>query len=175
MTGEVPGCICITFLRFVMLQVVYLSGPSFSRMFSRTSASRGAAQCCDAFKAEVSFWCCPDRLFSFQSARGINPSIFLTDKKSGGGPLFRVGKNIFYCPLTYNGNDRSHFARSGEKYIFSSVFPPLPITAFRKGCFGHDTAVFKNIFFGNADMYLYVQICIEAESCRTCGSSPPHL
>ena len=34
-------------------------GPSFSRMFSRTPASRRAAQCCEAFKAEVSFWCYP--------------------------------------------------------------------------------------------------------------------
>ena len=37
----------------------YHLGPSSSRMFSRTPASRRAAQCCDAFKAEVSFWCYP--------------------------------------------------------------------------------------------------------------------
>ncbi len=33
--------------------------PSFSRMFSRTPVSRGTAQCCEVFKAEVSFCCYP--------------------------------------------------------------------------------------------------------------------
>ena len=74
----------------------------------------------------------------------INPSIFLTDKKSGGGPLFRVKKTFFapspitatmeailyglekniffhrYFPLTYNGiSERVFWTRSGgfQKYI----------------------------------------------------------
>jgi hypothetical protein len=39
--------------------------------------------------------------------------------------FFGWKKIFFYCPLTYNGNDRSHFGRSREKYIFSSAFSPL--------------------------------------------------
>ena len=66
-----------------------------------TPASRGAAQCRDAFKAEVSFWCCPDLLFSCQGAGGkiFTPLSFKWTKKSGVARFFGK-KKIFICKFS---------------------------------------------------------------------------
>ena len=153
-------------------------GPSFSRMSSQTSASRGAAQCRDAFKAEVSFWCCPDLLFSCQGAGGkiFTPLSFKWTKKSGVARFFgkkkfffvnfliihgirhpklrftRFTEHCFYIdflPLTYNGKDKWFFSRSPGKYIFHLHLFPLPITAFQKRPFGQNRGVLEDIFFEN--------------------------
>ena len=71
----------------------------------------------------------------FKVPGAYKPLYLSNGQKIRGWPTFSGEKNTFFCPLTYNGNDRSHFARSGEKYIFSSVFPPLPITAKKTAIF----------------------------------------
>ena len=147
-------------------------------MFCRTPASRGAAQCCDAFKAEVSFWCCPDLLFSCQGAGGKYLPLYLSNgQKKRGWPTFLARKNfifvnfliihgirhpklrftrftehcfsIDFLPLTYNGKDKWHFSRSPEKYIFHLHLSPLPITAFQKRHFGQNRGVSEDKFFEN--------------------------
>jgi len=51
-------------------------------MFSRTPASRRAAQCCEAFNAEVSFCCYSRRLFDCQGVRTSQTALHLTIQRS---------------------------------------------------------------------------------------------
>ncbi len=102
----------------------YHPGPSFSRMFSRTPASRQAAQCCDAFKAEVSFWCYPRLAIRLSRWRAFefSPSPITESEKS----IFQIffEKPFLHNPSTYNGIDKQHFYRS-PKNIFSNLQIPL--------------------------------------------------
>ena len=84
----------------------------------------------------------PGSAIQFSKCPGFkNPSIFLTDKKSGGGPLFRVEKNIFLLPLTYNGEEKQLFPKIFWKISF--FITPLLITASISGIFN---GLRRNIF-----------------------------
>lgn len=85
--------------------------------------------------------------YSVVKVPGAYKPLYLSNgQKIRGWPTFSGGKKFFYCPLTYNGNDGSHFARSGEKYFFSSVFPS-PITAKKTAIFRARVQSFEKYIF----------------------------
>ena len=101
--------------------------------------------------------------------KNIFLSIFLRVTKIQGVQTKNKKNNIF------TGFFPKPVPNSGQANPFSPSVSnvPLPITAFQKGSFGQNSAVFRNIFFQKDNTCFWVIIRINPESFRKCRLSNP--